>query len=208
MKIALTGPSGSGKTTISAYIQHVTGLPYVSMSAGDILDTDQKYFLKDQFGYDNKGHKNVIQLSNTNPKFGKMFQSLVRHQRAKVILEKPHFIIDRCPIDNLAYFLLQVSPNATDQEVEEFIYHCKETIKEIDIIIFCHSKAEEIENNNSRVDNKYYQRMTERVFLYAAELLGVTERVYHLDTWNIEDKEVLIRSILAQEGITINNNKR
>lgn len=204
MKIALTGPSGSGKTTIAQIIKNLTGFKYMSMSAGDILSLEQKEYLRENYGYDNLGHRNVIQLSNKEPNFGKMFQKMVAKQRYDLIHINDNFIIDRCPIDNLTYFLLQASQYCSVKEVEEFIDICKLGMIELDIIIFCHSKAEEIENNGSRVDNKYYQRMTEKVFSYSADLL-MNKPIYHLDTWDLEEKEMLIKSTLVNEGVAINN---
>ena len=179
MKICLSGPSGSGKTTLARYIHESLpelGLPrvdFISNSASDLISAEKKKALEEIYGYIPSGHKNVIRQGHINPDFGKEFQLAILNQRIK-LYEDPNlsFIADRCPIDNLAYYLDQVvmyedNPAAT----EEFIITCMKALAKADIIFLvkvCHT---EVEDNGSRVANIFYQRKVDRVFQLALDLI-------------------------------------
>lgn len=194
IRIALMGPSGSGKTTMAKYLSSVTHIPYYENSAGLILPPEDKAFLKREYGWTESGHSDVIRLSNIEPEFGMEFQSRLMLVRKRFITNTPSFIIDRSPVDNVAYMLAQVSHLASIPYIKSFIELAVEASKKIDLFIFVHSEAPQIEDNGSRVANIYFQRMSQAIFehaftTYFVPSLDTTLRVLHLRGWDLENKK-------------------
>jgi energy-coupling factor transporter ATP-binding protein EcfA2 len=200
-KIALTGPSGSGKTTLAKHISEVMGYPFISTSAGDILTIEDKSILKEKYLYEGKGHENVISLSSRIPSFGLDFQNMVANARGSIILNNDGFIIDRSPIDNLVYFMLQCSHNQSPKVFEIFREYCRKIIKELDIIIWVRTCSDSVEDNKSRIPNIHFQRMVDSLFKYAIEehffleLKDFNPEFYVIDTWDWEYRKNIIKEI-------------
>jgi len=202
IKVACCGPSGSGKTTLCNLLSEQLHLRFIPSSVGLIFTDQQKEHLA-EFGYKNMGHQNVINLSNANPEFGKTFQQYALEARANILsYGADQMILDRSPVDNLTYASLQCGHNFTEKEFEKFFEEALEAFENLTHLIYVKSVCPDIEVNNSRVANLYYQRMVDRVFeYYLTELQGTTEcgpKVLVIDTWSDDPQD---RAELAKKFI-------
>jgi hypothetical protein len=143
----------------------------------------------------------VIRLSNEFPSFGQKFQECLLHARGRIILNTEEFIIDRSPIDNVAYMLTQCSHLAPEDWTADFIVQAQAYAENITHFIIFPSLAKEIEVNGSRVANKYFQRMSTAVFehtyitYFQDIMMGKT---LLLNTWDLEVKKRMVRSFLLE----------
>jgi len=170
MKIGICGPSGSGKTTLAKFIAGHTDIKngkinWVSNSARDLFTKEDNELLR-SLGYEeNSGHRRVIQLSNEKPEFGLTFQKLINKRRTEFIISNNDFVTDRTPVDNLVYFLFQSCSNQPDEIIQDMVSDCRAALGEFDVIFFTpYIEGNEVENNNSRVDSKYFQSMISGIF--------------------------------------------
>lgn len=193
MIIALCGASGSGKTTLAHYLEKTENFNFTENSAGLIIPKEKQDELQQKYGWKKAGHKEVINLSNSNPEFGWEFQNAILDARTK-LLEKyknvdsfDRYLLDRSPIDNLTYFLLQCSHNQSDERVREFIEKCYQAIKMVDKVIFVRSVLD-IEENGSRVKNQYYQRMADSVFAHVIDTYFTQTEYVEVVTDIFEDR--------------------
>lgn len=182
-RIALCGPSGSGKSTLARFISDHYGLPYTENSAGLLLpEPDQNYLIKN-FGWTKSGHKDVIRMSHINPQFGWEFQYRLLKARARFIQDNPSFVIDRSPIDNMAYFLLQCSALMDQGQTKAFIDLAVQTLRGLTHIIFIPTMLTgEVEDNGSRVSNFFYQQMVTAVFIHVIHNYNPGVKVLELNT--------------------------
>lgn len=202
MKIAFSGPSGLGKTTLCKYVQQEFGTPWLSTSAGDILSPEVKDHFKVLFQYKGSGHRDVINLSSQYPSFGAQFQQFLLEARGLQIKDNETFIIDRCPIDNVSYMLSQNSHNMDEDKVRSFISKAQEIYRELDIVIQIRFSSEipSIEDNGSRVSNRFYQQYMSDVFTgvfsryFAPSLQG--PKVYTIDFWDLVQRKRLVYDVI------------
>lgn len=205
MKIAFSGPSGFGKSTLCQIIQDSNPMiKWRSTSAGHILSDDFKKQLKDKFGYEGTGHRDVINLSCTEPDFGREFQTELLIARSSQISRHDNYVIDRCPIDNVVYMLTQVGHNFLEEYCDQFIKQAQETYQKLThvIIISYSSDIPKIEDNKSRVANRFYQQYISDVFMgvytrYFANLVG--PRVIILDSWDLTIRTQTVQMFLDHE---------
>ncbi len=202
LKIAFSGPSGLGKSTLCKSISSNSDVQWLSTSAGHILSLLDKEDLEINYGYSGNGHRAVINLSSQQPEFGKAFQELIRLRRAQQIFRNSNFVIDRCPIDNVAYMLSQIGHNVSPDWIEAFIANSIEAYKELTHVIQIRYSADmpSIEDNGSRVANNYFQKHSSDIFtgVYARYFANVSgPRVITIDFWDLEDRVRLINSFLA-----------
>ena len=200
-KIAFSGPSGLGKSTLCKHVTETHGVPWLSTSAGDILTPSDKNYLFEMFGYSGSGHKNVINLSSSNPEFGLQFQSRVLDARIDQIKDNPTFVIDRCPIDNIAYLLTQASHNLSEDVIEGFIKDAQMAYDKLTHVIQIRYSPDIpfIEDNHSRIPNRYFQKYISDVFTgvysrYFANVPG--PQVLTIDFWDLRSRKELVDSFL------------
>jgi predicted ATPase len=191
MKIALFGPSGSGKTTLAKKIAADHGLIFIPGSSfSKLLTESQKKDLR-ALGYKETGHREVIALSHTNPKFGMLFQQYVLQQRADMLSRERMFVTDRSPVDNLTYYFLQnLSHEELQENVNNFINSTRVAYQELTHSIFVPlvTNQPSIEANGSRVDSRYFQHMVSAVFSHIFEEYFTESQMPHLtiDGWDFE----------------------
>jgi len=200
-KIAFSGPSGLGKTTLCKEVQRGLKIPHLSTSAGDILSLKTKADLYTRFGYSGAGHRAVINLSSQDPHFGWAFQKAVLDARIGQIINSETFVIDRCPIDNVVYLLSQVGHNLTEYEIGTFIEQAQKAYVELSHVILIKYSPDipAIEDNQSRIPNRYFQKYISDIFMgvyvrYFANLIG--PEVITLDFWNLDSRIATIKSFL------------
>lgn len=210
MKIAFSGPSGLGKSTLCKFVSEEMDVPWISTSAGHILTDEDKAFFKKSFGYSGEGHKNVINMSSVNPEFGGAFQKTILTRRGKQIVDNPRFVIDRSPIDNVAYFISQNSHNISEGVASAFIEEAQSFYSELDYVIQLRYSNDIpfIEDNGSRVPNKYFQIYSSDVFAgvyarYFANLVGKRPRVMTLDFWDLSSRKAVVKEFINPSQVKL-----
>lgn len=205
MKIALCGPSGSGKTTLTKFITANSELPFISNSAQDLMSEDTIQTFEEVYGFDREaGHKGVIKLGHQDHNFGKDFQLSLINERAKLITGTEKFIIDRSPVDNLAYYLLQAAQYQAESFTETMIDLAKNAVNDLDIVIFVpYIEGNEVEDNGSRIPNRYFQSLVNGVFENTINkyLKDHIKNYYVLNQWDLDWREAELRKILSFHGI-------
>lgn len=205
MRIALCGPSGTGKTTLAEYIsKEYFNTPFIQGSASLIMSNKTREELKQRFGYEPLGHKNVVNMSSINPEFGMAFQEKLLDARLKRLVKEENFVTDRSPIDNIVYYLTQCSHNSTEERTRLHITKALVLAEHLTHIINIRFvNPDEIEDNGSRVTNKYFQGMVDSVFQTAIEnyfiakgSLFAEKRLLTLDMWDLTTRKKLIRNWL------------
>jgi hypothetical protein len=206
MKIAFSGPSGVGKTTLCKHVEEVMSVPHLSTSASDVFSKESKERLI-QLGWTQSGHKDVIIHSIKNPKFGKAFQDFLLEDRANQINSNKRFVIDRCPIDNLVYRILQVGIHETPDEWIEFLAKALATLQELDLVILILASKDipSIEDNKSRIPNLVYQKAVSSVFEMVFGLvkeyndfLSNQPLIRVIDTWDLGMRKARVNSFLSE----------
>ena len=204
MRVALCGPSGTGKTTLAKFISEEFNIPFIKGSASLIMDAKTRKDLNERFGYEPTGHQNVINESSKNPAFGIAFQKELLRCRTLILQQEKSFITDRSPVDNIAYFLTQCSHNATEIETRGFINNCRELARHLTHIINIKvTNPEGIEDNGSRVTNKYFQEMMDSVFQMVLNKImmksseGLSHiKVFEIDFWDLQNRKESIKAFL------------
>lgn len=202
MKIAFCGPSGSGKTTLATYAANEHGIEFISNSASHLMSKEDQDMLAMRYAYQPSGHKAVIRKSHVNPEFGKDFQKALLRERAKLYLSDKAFIADRCPIDNLAYFIDQCIIYADPTDIMEFLMLSAEAFSKTDLLFRVKVVNPSVEDNGSRVANLVYQKKMDLVFSLAQEMMEVyckenklkIPTIITIDFWDLTSRKNLVNS--------------
>lgn len=197
MKVALAGPSGTGKTTLTKFIEDTTELKFTSNSALDLF-TEEDMAKLFSMGYRGTGHKEVIELSMANYKFGGEFQRRLLLRRGEFIEQNDNFIIDRSPIDNLSYFMYQNGFLATEEFITEFSNTVVDYIKVLDIVIFIPTYNTSIENNGSRISNLYFQQMVSQIFRFCIHRFKLDQyvRIETINFWDLNKRKSFVTEVI------------
>ena len=214
MKIAFTGSSGSGKTTLVKFVEEEFGLKHISGSAGDILTEEDKSHLRSWFNYSGvEGHLGVIKKSATDVDFGISNQNLLQRRRMELIGKNDNFVTDRSPLDNFTYFISQVGfhPEVNDYIVNQFLGDCLMAWYSLTHVIFVRAvQPTAIENNGSRIANKYWQMASDAQFNYWLREIFLNYRfsgpngeypqpkLLVIDFWDLEKRKNKIREFLSE----------
>lgn len=201
MKIAFCGTSGAGKTTLVKYVSETFGLPWISGSSGDLKTEADKNSIP---GIQGKGHGHVIAYSATHPLEGWTNQWQILDRRSELIMNNDRFVTDRSPIDNVTYAILQCAyhKEITNQMVEGLIYRAGLAYEGLTHLIYIKPVQPngDIENNQSRITNAFYQRTVDAAFDY---WLGVFMEQYPkvevlpIDYWDLQRRKDSIDYFLA-----------
>ena len=165
MKIMFSGPSGVGKTTLSNFVAEQYNIPFITTSTKPLWDK-----------YEITSHRELISRTIMDPQWGIDFQYEALFMRAKVIKENENFVTDRSPIDNIVYFLMQVTPFVSDSDTREYISSALATIApylEDDLLIFDveFNNRTVLEDDGKRIAGFMYQEQVQNVFRYTHEFI-------------------------------------
>lgn len=207
MKVACTGTSGSGKTTLVKFIAEELGLKHISGSAGDLKSEVDKAQLEARYNFKrDQGHQAVIKKSAENPFFGFMNQQMNLAGRRKLIEENTFFVTDRSPVDNLTYCIAQCGFHKEIPEAyfTDFAKDCLEAWRLLTHVIYIKAvQPGDIENNGSRINNKWYQRASDAQFEYwllkffiPSNPIGTGPQILIIDFWNLEQRKLLVKDFL------------
>lgn len=207
MKIGLCGPSGTGKTTLALSTAKAFNLEYMPLSASIVY----KHFGKDP---EIENHRQLINKHAENSDWGIDFQLQLSKMRQTMLEGKDNVIVDRTPIDNYIYFMLEAGHNADKELCDKFFQECVEFAKTFDIIIFvpfCSNYGipinpqGKIEDNGKRITNPHFQEMVSVLFDYYIgthfyRLLHGKTLLAKMDFWDFAKREATMKACIQSIG--------
>lgn len=187
--IMLCGPSGTGKTTLAQWIAKKYDLKFIPTSSKVLW---KKYGIAD--------HAHLIRKSIGSPMWGYKFQEELLDYREDVMAKNFNYITDRSPIDNMVYFLLQVTPHISYKLTENYIDRCKSLIdrnnhNEWLFHLPFNKEVIKLEDDKARIINPIYQECTQLYFDYC--IAQIDKTIIKLDTWDFEKKIKIVQSYLG-----------
>lgn len=194
MKIFISGVSGVGKTTMAKQISKDYKIPFIEGSSKVLWDK-----------YNIKSHIELIKKTYLEPQFGLDFQNELLDYRRNLIEKNDSFVSDRSPLDNLTYFLLQVSDKLDSNETLQYIEKCSQSYpnKYIQVYLgFNYSMGKEFfENDGFRINNVYYQFMVDAIFrqIIVGNWLDINMHNFlRISTWDFKVKYELIKDKIEE----------
>tara|TARA_R110002020_G_scaffold131482_1_gene293952 strand:+ start:13996 stop:14577 length:582 start_codon:yes stop_codon:yes gene_type:complete len=180
-RIFICGPSGVGKTTLANRISKVLDIPFISTSGKALWKT-----------YNILSHKHLIEKTLDDPLgFGFDYQMellLLRKERLKNL---ESFVTDRSPIDNLVYFISQLGPFMTENDMKQYMNLCEEALRIYTKGVFIpFLKSFPLEDDGARITNRYYQQYINNIFnlvIYEENYLSLCKPcIIKIHDWNLE----------------------
>ena len=166
MRTVIVGPSGVGKTTLAKALAEKNRTPFISASAKNLFDC---------YGF--KDHKDIINCGISDPKKGLQFQIEIMQTRIGLFQKTENFISDRSPIDVWVYFLIQHSSQLSGAQCSYMGELFDKGLRTFDKIIYLPYINEiEIEVDDVRITNPYFQYMVNSVFDKLIEDLRLTDK--------------------------------
>lgn len=184
MKILISGISGIGKTTLAKHISEQYKIPFV-IGSSKILWPKFKI----------NTHQELINKCSTSPRFALDFQYELLEYREKEMANNQTFVTDRSPLDNLAYFLLQISHNCSQLQTSDYIEACRKSFPVnytqlyLDFNKDVLAQMGEVEDDGARIINNYYQLTVASVFdnIIDNNLLDL-KHLKRLKVWDFETR--------------------
>lgn len=203
MRIGICGPSGTGKTTLAKHLSEMLEIPYKPLSATMVLEE-----MGIDMGIKGMGHRWLINNSSKNEEWGLQVQDRILESRRATIENMNDVIIDRTPVDNLVYAMYEVSHNSTEKWVEDYRKRCHDFFMTFDLIIFVPwtSTQGDIEDNGSRIPNRYFQQLISGIFQQQLKLLmeypatdgRLRPHVITLSMWNFDARVAAVKQTLSK----------
>lgn len=183
MKILLSGVSGIGKTTLAKALAEKYHIPF-------IIGSSKVLWRKLNI----TSHKELIQKCESDVIFALDFQYRLLEYRKQQMGMYENFVSDRGPLDNLVYFLLQISHKVSQAETVDYITACKELLTGDLLNVYMDfdesilKQMGEIENDGARITNTYYQLMVASVFDLVIGRSLITEKTACLTVWDFDTR--------------------
>ena len=165
-KIMFLGPSGIGKTTLAKFVEKEYGIPFISGSYSDLLPSTRR-----------EKHVDMLQKD-------KIILYSEEHQlltlRAKKFGGSGSFVSDRSYVDNLTYFMLKLSQNVKQCDTTAFRDNCIQLLdRDCTHLIYVPYTDDmigvwEVEDNDKRVTNIFYQWQVSQIMNGLLRYLGYT----------------------------------
>lgn len=155
IRCMFAGPSGIGKTTLAKFISEQYGIPFISGSYSDLVPSTRDI-----------SHEEMMEKSSSvlyNEEHKLFFKRADTFGECSAMGE--NFVSDRSYLDNMAYFIYKLSAHIPKCETEAFEGLVKHAFgRDCTHLIFmnCNSNvldAWEVEDNNKRILNPYFQWM-------------------------------------------------
>lgn len=196
IRLAFCGPSGSGKTTLALWVQQEFNIPYIKVDNQEIINS-----------YGAANHEEMIRKSHIDPMVGINYQSDLLHRRVELMRKAKYytknFVMDRSPVDNIVYFILQCSAYTTQDMSNQYRDEAQVAMGHLTHIVYLPFTSETVlENNGIRVNNPLYQMATDMVFD------GVINKIFDqsiydktplltIPFWDLEARKNAIRKFLS-----------
>lgn len=170
LKVVLLGASGAGKTTLAKILSEKLSIEYVSNSAGGIMPRAYKDLLSFNYGWEGgKGQLAVIEKSHEIPAFGMTFQNGVLDGRKKILQTTGSVILDRSPLDPLAFFYNQLSHSFEDYIAWDFRDKCCRVLHDncthmIKVDLINPERKIPLEEGAGRLANWFFQKKMDKLF--------------------------------------------
>lgn len=189
-RIVISGAAGTGKTTLAKWIANKYKIPFISSSTKELWP---------EFGIES--HYDLKKLMREDPIWSSEFQRKVLDHRAKIMNENEEYVLDRGPLDNFTYYLLECSDHETEEESERFVdYVMNLYIERQTHQIFLPLILSGIEDDGKRITNPYYQFTVDSVLSsirahYAAKIPSVKHLIVPI--WDFEQRTNLVMKFLS-----------
>lgn len=186
-KIFISGVSGSGKTTLAKYIAARYRIPFINGSSKVLWEK-----------YNVKSHKDLITKCNEDHKMAVDFQYELLEYRKEQLKGVSEFVTDRAPLDNLVYYLLQISHMEETEATNGFVEACESTYDLFEYQqIFIDMEYYPIEDDGYRIVNAHYQRMVNCVFkdIIRSGKLIQRDNLTIVNDWGWEDRVKLVEDM-------------
>lgn len=202
MKILLSGVSGIGKTTLAKAIAEKYHIPF-------IVGSSKVLWRKLNIS----SHKELIERCEKDVIFALDFQYRLLEYRKQQMSIYDRYVSDRGPLDNLVYFLLQISHKVSQAETVDYITACREMVTPditqvyMDFDYNILKQMGQIESDGARITNEYYQLMVASVFDMVIGRSLISTKTACLTVWNFEKRlEHMDKLIIENYGGRDNSN--
>ena len=184
MKIIISGHSGIGKTTLAREISSQYNIPFVTTSSKMLWEKEGITSQED-----------IIKKSNIDPQWGIDFQCKLLQYRAEELGKYDNYVTDRGTLDNLVYLIVNCSHLTTTAVIDTYLKKCIELTPNGKDVINIHLASDlnmlkrQLENDNNRVSNAYFQSMVNQTFemVIANKLIPLSKLLY-LKTWDFQHR--------------------
>lgn len=193
MKILLSGVSGIGKTTLAKAIAKEYHIPF-------IVGSSKVLWRKLNIS----SHKELIARCENDVIFALDFQYRLLEYRKQEMLKYDRYVSDRGPLDNVVYFLLQISHKVSQAETVDYLTACKEILTPditqvyMDFDQSILKKMGEIENDGARITNSYYQLMVASIFDMVIGNSLLSNKTACLTVWDFETRMKHIETLINE----------
>lgn len=167
-RIVFAGPSGIGKTTLAKLLSEELKLDYISGSISDLLPGTKNLTHQEMLSRDHK------ELQMEDYKIMNLRNKLFSKYKLK------GYISDRSFLDSAAYFIYKQASKLPTCELVSFLDLARDlTIKNVDYIIVLDFPVSfilnwNIEDNNKRILNDFFQCSISKLIRLVLEYWGVT----------------------------------